>query len=302
MKFDVSLAAEVLSATPRTIRELLGKLSADWTKWNSDMEFRTAHLASAEYQRDPSGQQMPDRPWTPFDVVGHLIHGEETDWIPRARIIIVQGNDRTFVPFDRFAQFEKSKGRSLLQLLEEFAALRSENLDTLCSWNLTDRELDLQGVHPELGPVTLKQLLATWIVHDLNHIRQIVTIMARRYDSEVRAVARVSFNTETMKFTIDELLAGLPLPATEKWKDGVWDLEPFEKSGVKLVFFAPRGADYQTSHDEDEFYFIARGSGKLVIDGESFGFDAGDVFFVPAGVPHHFGNFSEDFATWAVFF
>lgn len=105
-----------------------------------------------------------------------------------------------------------------------------------------------------------------------------------------------------MKFTIDELLAGLPLPATEKWKEGVWDLEPFEKNGVKLVFFAPQGADYQTSHDADEFYFIARGSGKLAIDRESYGFNSGDVFFVPAGVPHRFEEFSDDFATWAIFF
>jgi mannose-6-phosphate isomerase-like protein (cupin superfamily) len=105
-----------------------------------------------------------------------------------------------------------------------------------------------------------------------------------------------------MKFTIDELLSRLPLPATDKWKEGVWDLEPFEKRGVKLVFFSPRGTDYQTFHDEDEFYFIARGSGQMVIDKESFDFTAGDVFFVPANVPHHFEEFSDDFATWAVFF
>ena len=105
-----------------------------------------------------------------------------------------------------------------------------------------------------------------------------------------------------MKFTIDEFLSKLPLPANEKWRDGVWDLEPFEKDGVKLVFFAPRGTDYQTSHEEDEFYFIVRGSGKLVIAEETKEFAAGDVFFVPAGVPHHFENFTDDFATWAIFF
>jgi mannose-6-phosphate isomerase-like protein (cupin superfamily) len=105
-----------------------------------------------------------------------------------------------------------------------------------------------------------------------------------------------------MKFTIDESLAKLPLPATEKWKDGVWDVEPFEKNGVKLVFFAPQGTDYQTFHEEDEFYFIARGSGKLVIESETFEFAAGDVFFVAARIPHHFEDFTEDFATWAVFF
>ena len=89
---------------------------------------------------------------------------------------------------------------------------------------------------------------------------------------------------------------------SEKWKDGVWDVEPFEKDGVKLVFFAPRGADYQTVHDEDEFYFIARGSGKIVIDGATSEFSSGNVFFVEAGVSHHFEGFTDDFATWAIFF
>jgi mannose-6-phosphate isomerase-like protein (cupin superfamily) len=105
-----------------------------------------------------------------------------------------------------------------------------------------------------------------------------------------------------MKFTVEGLTAKLPLPANERWKDGVWDLEPFEKAGVKLVFFAPSGTDYQTFHDEDEFYFIARGSGDLVIDDETFNCTAGDAFFVAAKVPHHFENFTEDFATWAIFF
>jgi mannose-6-phosphate isomerase-like protein (cupin superfamily) len=105
-----------------------------------------------------------------------------------------------------------------------------------------------------------------------------------------------------MKFTIDEFLAKIPGPATEKWKDGVWDVEPFEKKGVKLVFFAPRDTDYQTFHEEDEFYFIASGAGRLVIGDEVFDFNAGDVFFVAARVPHHFEEFTEGFATWAVFF
>ncbi len=105
-----------------------------------------------------------------------------------------------------------------------------------------------------------------------------------------------------MKFAIDDLLAKLPLPATEQWKDGVWDIEPFEKAGIKLVFFAPRGRDYQTAHDEDEFYFIVRGSGEIVIDGEPSTVKIGDVVFVEARVPHRFENFTDDFATWAVFF
>jgi mannose-6-phosphate isomerase-like protein (cupin superfamily) len=105
-----------------------------------------------------------------------------------------------------------------------------------------------------------------------------------------------------VKFTVDEMLARLPLPATEKWKEGVWDLGPFEKDGVSLVFFAPRETDYQTTHDEDEFYFIVRGSGEIVVSGERQSFDGGDVFFVAKGVEHHFENFTDDFATWAVFF
>ena len=105
-----------------------------------------------------------------------------------------------------------------------------------------------------------------------------------------------------MKFTIDEFLAKLPFPANEKWKDGVWDIEPFEKHGTKLVFFAPRGRDYQTFHDDDEFYFIVRGSGILLIDGERFDCTAGDVFFVPAKAAHRFEEFTSNFATWAVLF
>ena len=105
-----------------------------------------------------------------------------------------------------------------------------------------------------------------------------------------------------MKFTIEEFLSKLPLPADTKWKEGVWDIEPFRKSNVSLVFFAPRGTDYQTSHEDDEFYFIVRGSAELIIENERFSCVVGDSFFVPAKIPHHFENFTADFATWAVFF
>ena len=105
-----------------------------------------------------------------------------------------------------------------------------------------------------------------------------------------------------MKFTVEEFLAKLPLPATDKWKDGVWDVEPFTKSGVSLVFFAPRGVDYQTSHDEDEFYFVVRGSGELVLGDQRIPCKVGDVLFVEADREHHFENFTDDFASWAVFF
>lgn len=105
-----------------------------------------------------------------------------------------------------------------------------------------------------------------------------------------------------MRFTVEEMLAKLPLPGNEKWTEGVWDIGPFEKAGVKLVFFAPRGADHQTFHEEDEFYFIVRGSGEIVIGGDRTSFAAGDVFFVEKGVEHRFEYFSDDFATWALFF
>ena len=161
MRFNVEQAIQVLEATPPTLRTLLGNLSDGWT---------------ATLEKDD---------WAAFDVIGHLIHGEETDWIPRARIILDQGENRTFVPFDRFAQFENSKRKSLLDLLDEFQRLRSENLDVLRSWSLTDQQLALKGMHPELGSVTLGQLLSTWVVHDLNHVRQIATSMAKKYDGEV---------------------------------------------------------------------------------------------------------------------
>jgi hypothetical protein len=162
MKFEIENAVAVLSATPGTLRALLGGLSDGWTSSSDNSDS-----------------------WQAFDVVGHLIHGEETDWITRARIILEQGENRTFVPFDQFAQFDNSKGKSLSDLLAEFEEARAKSLSELQSWNLTDEQLELKGMHPELGEVTLGQLLATWVVHDLNHIRQIATAMARRYDAEV---------------------------------------------------------------------------------------------------------------------
>ncbi|NNF00904.1 MAG: cupin domain-containing protein [Pyrinomonadaceae bacterium] len=105
-----------------------------------------------------------------------------------------------------------------------------------------------------------------------------------------------------MKYTIDEMMGQLPLPPNEKWKDGVWDLEILSKGNVRLEFFAPKGVDYQTYHDEDEFYFIVRGSGDIIIGEETFPFETGDALFVPARIKHHFENFTDDLATWAVFF
>lgn len=161
MKFQIEQAIELLSKTPDTIKTLLGDLSSQWLE-KEDLEN-----------------------WSPFDVVGHFIHGEEADWIPRAEIILAQGENRTFEPFDRFAQFEKSKGRTLGELLDTFADLRRKNLETLRRMNLTPEKLKQKGAHPELGEVNLEQLLATWVVHDLTHIRQIVTFLAKKYSENV---------------------------------------------------------------------------------------------------------------------
>jgi len=162
MKFQIEKAIEILSQTPVTVKSLLGNLSDDWTINASDSEN-----------------------WSPFDIVGHLIHGEKTDWIPRAEIILAQGEILTFEPFDRFAQFEKSKSKTLSELIETFAVSRTENLVILHEMNLTEEKLKLKGIHPELGEVTLEQLLATWTVHDLNHIKQLATALARKYAENV---------------------------------------------------------------------------------------------------------------------
>lgn len=132
--------------------------------------------------------------WSPFDVLGHLIHGDRTDWLTRIRIVIDQGESRPFEKFDRFAQFEESRGRTMDELLDDFTALRRDNLAQLASLQLAPGDLARQGFHPMLGTVTLGQLLATWVAHDLDHIVQISRVMARQYTDEVgpwRAYLRI---------------------------------------------------------------------------------------------------------------
>ena len=121
-----------------------------------------------------------DGTWSPYDVIGHLIHGERTDWIPRARHILA-GETRAFETFDRTAQFNASRGASMVELLTTFADLRQANVATLLGMNLTDDDLARTGLHPELGTVTLGELLATWVVHDLDHVAQVVRTMAKVY-------------------------------------------------------------------------------------------------------------------------
>ena len=162
MSFSLAEATQVLQRTPAVFRALLGGLSDAWLHCD----------------------EGPDT-FTPFDNLAHVIHGERTDWIPRARIILDQGESRRFDPFDRFAHKRESAGKSSAQLLDEFAALRAENLATLHGWNLGARELALEGEHPALGRVTLQQLLATWAAHDLGHIAQTTRVMAKRYREAV---------------------------------------------------------------------------------------------------------------------
>jgi len=162
MNFDLPTGVAVLERTPATLRTLLAGLPDEWTSATEGAET-----------------------WSPYDVVGHLIHGERTDWIARAEIILAQGANRQFAPFDRFAQFRESQGRTLVQLLDEFARLRNSNLSIVAGWKLTDVQLALEGEHPELGPVTLRNLLATWVAHDLNHLGQIARVMAKQYRDEV---------------------------------------------------------------------------------------------------------------------
>ncbi len=162
MAFVLTEATQILTRTPSVVRALLLDLSDAWT------------LANTE----PNG-------WSPFDVVGHLIHGEETDWIPRLRIILQYGEARPFDPFDREAQFKKSKGKTPRELIERFAVLRADNLQILDGLNLTTAQMNLRGRHPALGSVTAEQLLATWVTHDLTHLVQISRVMAKRYTETV---------------------------------------------------------------------------------------------------------------------
>ena len=162
MQFDLNKSLEILRRTPDVLETILRDLPDDWTMNNEG-----------------------GKSWSPYDVVGHLIHGEKTDWIDRTKIVLAESGNKTFTPFDRFAQFNDSKGKTLNQLLAEFRQRRNENLKTLADLKISEDQLDKKGIHPALGEVTLRQLLATWTAHDLNHIYQIVRVVAKNYKSEV---------------------------------------------------------------------------------------------------------------------
>lgn len=162
MKFSFEKSIEILERTPKTLEVLLTGLSEDWISNNEG-----------------------EATWSVFDVIGHLVHGEKTDWIERTHIILSSEENKTFTPFDRFAQFKDSKGKTLAQLLKEFQELRTTNLQILKDLQIADPDLKKTGIHPSFGEVTLEQLLSTWVVHDLNHVSQISRVMAKQYKDSV---------------------------------------------------------------------------------------------------------------------
>lgn len=123
--------------------------------------------------------------FSPFDVLGHLVHGEREDWLTRAKIILEHGEDRPFDSFDRYAMYEQNRGRTMAGLLDDFEALRGTNLEELAAMDLSPTQLELRGTHPELGGVNLSELLAAWVIHDLHHIAQICKAMSYQYRDEV---------------------------------------------------------------------------------------------------------------------
>jgi len=162
MEFTLERGTELLARTPPTLDALLRRLHTDWVRATEGPET-----------------------FSPFDVVGHLIDGEETDWMPRAEIILAQGPERRFEPYDRVRHRARNLDRTLDSLLDEFARLRAANLARLASWKLMPGQLDLRGVHPSFGEVTLRQLLSTWVAHDLGHLAQVARVMAKQYRQEV---------------------------------------------------------------------------------------------------------------------
>lgn len=161
-KFNLKDSIIILEKTPLVLHNLLTDLPENWVNQKDDEET-----------------------WSAFDIVGHLVHGEITDWIPRTKIILESGKEQSFTPFDRFAQFKESEGKNINQLLDEFKILRSESLNSLREMNLQDEDLQREGIHPEFGAVTLEKLLAAWVVHDLGHLRQIARVLAKNYKAEI---------------------------------------------------------------------------------------------------------------------
>ena len=162
MKYSLERSYEILERTPGVLQSLLGGLSNEWIMPNEGPET-----------------------FSPYDVVGHLIHGEKTDWTARAKMILEFGNTKTFERWNRVAMYEESQGKTMQQLLDAFVTIRKTNMVWFRSLNLTEKDLDKKGMHPVLRDVTLRNLLATWVVHDLTHIAQITRVMAKQYKEEI---------------------------------------------------------------------------------------------------------------------
>ena len=159
--FQLNEAMRFLRNTPAVFSAMLSNLPEEWIQHNEGKDT-----------------------WSAFDIIGHMIHGEKTDWITRMHIILGDG-EKTFEPFDRFAQFTESRNKTLVILLEEFAQLREQNLETLSSTSITESDFEKTGIHPVFGNVSLRQLLASWVAHDLTHIHQLSRVLAHRYKDEV---------------------------------------------------------------------------------------------------------------------
>jgi hypothetical protein len=162
MAFELDKSIEVLERTPLVLKTYLSELSNEWLRNNE-------------------GEQT----WSPYDVVGHLIFGEKTDWMTRIKVILNVSENKMFEPFDRFAQLNEDQQKTISELLSEFENLRTRNLQELRLLRISEEQLMYIGIHPEFGEVTLEQLISTWVVHDLGHIAQISRVMAKQYDKEV---------------------------------------------------------------------------------------------------------------------
>jgi len=162
MKFNISQSLQILERTPAVVETMLSGLDDEWIMNN----------------------EGPGT-WSCYDIVGHYIHGEKTDWMPRMQVILHDSGDKKFTPFDRFAQYQDSKGKSLPQLIAVFKTLREENIRILRSLTFSEALLNKTGIHPHFGVVTLRQLLSTWVVHDLNHIYQMNRVLSKQYKEEV---------------------------------------------------------------------------------------------------------------------
>lgn len=163
MNFELNKSIELLQRSPQTYKSLFYGMNSNWGYLNEGKDT-----------------------WSAFDIIGHLIHGEITDWIPRAKIILSkQLKDKTFEPFDMLAHKQICQSKTMENLLEEFEKLRNNNIKELKSWNLSEEELNMTGIHPEQGEVSLKQLISTWAIHDYGHLNQISRVIVKHHTEDV---------------------------------------------------------------------------------------------------------------------